>query len=184
MLWLVQDIQMLWYDWRKIHTLMRQSDWCEIQILMQRSDWCEIHTLIRQSYWYVQYTTLHANIELFFFVKKELRKERTKNLFLRVLPNLSEGIFLVICLSRHQKQPQNQWNTDGEVANKLRDICSHEALDFTVRNSKKNYISHGIKTSPTRPTRHLKIKNKDLGSNSWYSSSITVITEKIVQWHV
>ena len=25
-LWLVQDIQMLWYDWCEIHTLMRQSD--------------------------------------------------------------------------------------------------------------------------------------------------------------
>ena len=29
-LWLVQDIQMLWYDWCEIHTLMRQSDWCEM----------------------------------------------------------------------------------------------------------------------------------------------------------
>ena len=53
-LWLVHDIQMLWYDWCEIHTLMRQSDWSKIHTLMQRSDWCE------------QHTTLHANIELFF----------------------------------------------------------------------------------------------------------------------
>ena len=29
-LWLVQDIQMLGYDWCEVHTLMRQPDWCEI----------------------------------------------------------------------------------------------------------------------------------------------------------
>ena len=55
--WLVQDIQMLWYDWCKIHTLMRQSDWCEIHTLMQQSD-CEVHT------------TLHAKREVFFIEEK------------------------------------------------------------------------------------------------------------------
>ena len=48
-LWLVHDMQTLWYDWCDIHTLMRQSDRCEIHTLMRRSDWCE------------QHTTLHAN---------------------------------------------------------------------------------------------------------------------------
>ena len=56
--WLVLDIQMLWYDWCKIHTLMWQSDWCEIHTLMQQSDWCEVHT------------TLHAKREVFFIEKK------------------------------------------------------------------------------------------------------------------
>ena len=99
-----------------------------------------------------------------------IEKEETvkKNSFKIVLRNLSEGIFLVICLGRHQKQSQNQWNSDGEVADKLRDICSHQALHFTVRNSEENDISHGIETSPTRPTRHLKITNKVLGWHSWY----------------
>ena len=98
----------------------------------------------------------------------EKKKEIIKNSFKRVLRNLSEGIFLVICLGCHQKQPQNQWDSNGEVADKLWDICSHEALDFTVRNSKENDISHGIKTSPTRPARHLKMTNKALGSHLWY----------------
>ena len=96
------------------------------------------------------------------------KKETIKNSFKRVLRNLSEGIFLVICPGCHQKQPQNQWDSNGEVADKLWDICSHEALDFTVRNSKENDISHEIKTSPTRPARHLKMTNKVLGSHSWY----------------
>ena len=98
----------------------------------------------------------------------EKKKEIIKNSFKRVLRNLSEGIFLVICLGCHQKQPQNQWDSNGEVADKLWDICSHEALDFTVRNSKENDFSHGIKTSPTRPARHLKMTNKALGSHLWY----------------
>ena len=56
-LWLVQGIQMLWYDWCEIHTPMRQSDWYEIHTQMWRSDWCE------------QQTTLQANIELFSLIK-------------------------------------------------------------------------------------------------------------------
>ena len=97
---------------------------------------------------------------LIYCIKRKLNELRIHSWY--ILPNLSEGVFLVICLGRHQKQPQNQWNSDGEVANKLWDICSHEALDFTVRNSKENDISHGVKTSPTRPTRHLKITSKPL----------------------
>ena len=50
----VHDIQMLWYHWCEIHTLMRQFDWCVIHALMRRSDWWE------------QHTTLHANIGYFF----------------------------------------------------------------------------------------------------------------------
>ena len=51
MLWLVQDIQMLWYDWCKTHTLRQQSDCCEMHTPMWQSDWCLIHTLMKQSDW-------------------------------------------------------------------------------------------------------------------------------------
>ena len=69
MLWLVQDIQMLWYDWCEIHTLMQQSDWCKIHTLMQQSDWCELHMQMWRSNQCKQHTTLHAN-RVIFFVKK------------------------------------------------------------------------------------------------------------------
>ena len=59
---LVQDIQMLFYDWCEVHTLMWQSDWCEIHTLKRRSNWCE------------QHTTLYTNIELFIFIKKKPQK--------------------------------------------------------------------------------------------------------------
>ena len=36
-LWLVQDIQMLWYGWCEIHILIQQINWCEIHILMVRA---------------------------------------------------------------------------------------------------------------------------------------------------
>ena len=71
---LLQDIQMLWYDWCEIHALMRQSDWCEIQTLMRLSDWCEIHTLMPRSDWCEQHTTLYANIEFFFLWKEKTQK--------------------------------------------------------------------------------------------------------------
>ena len=71
---LVQDIQMLWYDWCEIHALMRQSDWCEIQTLMRLPDWCEIHTLMPRSDWCEQHTTLYANIEFFFLWKEKTQK--------------------------------------------------------------------------------------------------------------
>ena len=48
-LWLVQDIQMLWYGW------------CEIHILIQQINWCE------------QHTTLLAN-KFQFFIKKITQK--------------------------------------------------------------------------------------------------------------
>ena len=54
-LWLVQDIQMPWYYWGKIHNLMRPSEWCKIHTLIWGSDWCE------------QHTTLYTNIECFSF---------------------------------------------------------------------------------------------------------------------
>ena len=80
MLWLVQDIQMLWYDWCKTHTLrqqsdccemhtpMWQSDWCSIHTLMKQSDWCKILPLMRETDWCKQNTTPHTNIELFFYL--------------------------------------------------------------------------------------------------------------------
>ena len=58
----MQDIQMLFYDWCEIYTLMWQSDLCEIHTLKRRSNWCE------------QHTTLYTNIELFTFIKKNLKK--------------------------------------------------------------------------------------------------------------
>ena len=72
-LWLVQDIQMLWYDQCEIHTLMRQSDWCETHTLMQQSDWCEIHTQMRRSDWCKQHTTRHDN-------RKKKPQKQFKNL--------------------------------------------------------------------------------------------------------
>ena len=62
-LWLVQDIQMPWYYWGKIHNLMWPSEWCKVHTLMWGSDWCE------------QHTTLYTNIECFSFsLKKKTQK--------------------------------------------------------------------------------------------------------------
>ena len=72
MLLLVHNIQMLWYDWCEIHTLMPQSDWRKIHTLMQKSVRCEIRTLMWWSDWCGHYTTLQANKFFFFFVKKKI----------------------------------------------------------------------------------------------------------------
>ena len=51
-LWLGHDIQMLWYDWCEIHTLMRQSVWC--------------NTYPNAAIWLVRTTyPLHGDIKFF-----------------------------------------------------------------------------------------------------------------------
>ena len=72
--WLVQDIQMLWYDWCEIHTPMLQSDWCEIQRYIPLCSNDKIHTLMQGSDWRKQHTPLLTYIELFFVMKKEKLK--------------------------------------------------------------------------------------------------------------
>ena len=72
--WLVQDIQMLWYDWCEIHTPVLQSDWCEIERYIPLCSNDKIHTLMQESDWRKQHTPLLTYIELFFVMKKEKLK--------------------------------------------------------------------------------------------------------------
>ena len=64
---------------------MRQSDWCDLHTQMQQSDRRKIHTQMRRYDGCELHTILHANIELFFYIKKTLKTQENLSCKIKLL---------------------------------------------------------------------------------------------------